>query len=211
MPEPADISHIILSLTFGYALGSLPFGWLITKFIMRKDIRDSGSGNPGATNVFRTEGKIPGALTLLCDTLKATVAVFIAYLFIPATSELPALIAASGAILGHIFPIWLKFKGGKGVATFLGALLGLSWPAATFFIIIWVHCIFFVRISSFSSLTATLVTTVLFYGMGRIDYAIFSTLITILIWIMHHQNIRNMIEDKETRIFRKISKTENRK
>ena len=119
----------VLALVFGYLLGSIPFGLLLTRAVGGPDIRAIGSGNIGATNVLRTGRKGLAAVTLLCDALKGTVAVLMAAQVGPGA----ALMAGFGAFLGHLFPVWLKFKGGKGVATYIGVLLGLYWPAALAF------------------------------------------------------------------------------
>src|SRR5665213_2395526 len=129
---------LIVALAFGYLLGSIPFGLLITRAAGGPDVRTIGSGNIGATNVLRTGRKDLAALTLLADVLKGTVAVLLATRFVADTGGvMPATAAALGAFLGHVFPIWLKFHGGKGVATFFGCLIGIFWPAAIGFALVW--------------------------------------------------------------------------
>src|ERR1700722_9222893 len=123
-----------LALALGYCLGSIPFGLVLTKLVGAGDLRSIGSGNIGATNVLRTGRKRLAAATLVLDALKATLAVVLAWVaFGPPT----ALAAAAGAVLGHMYPVWLKFRGGKGVATYLGGLIGLAWPAAIVFVVVW--------------------------------------------------------------------------
>ena len=124
-----------LAALIGYLLGSIPFGLLLTRAAGGPDIRDIGSGNIGATNVLRTGRKGVAATTLVCDMLKGTAAVLVATHF---SGQEAALAAGLGAFLGHLFPVWLKFKGGKGVATYIGVLIGLAWPAALIFGAIWI-------------------------------------------------------------------------
>ena len=143
-----------LAFAFGYLLGSIPFGLLLTRAAGGPDIRAIGSGNIGATNVLRTGHKALAAATLLCDMLKGAVAVLAAARYGPD----PALAAALGAFLGHLFPVWLKFKGGKGVATYIGLLIGLHWPAALFFCIVWLVVAAATRYSSLAALVASALT-----------------------------------------------------
>src|SRR5205814_5002833 len=144
-----------VALILGYLLGSIPFGLILTRLAGTQDLRSVGSGNIGATNVLRTGRKGLAAATLLCDMLKGTVAVIIAgYLGGPTA----AMLAALGAFLGHLFPVWLKFKGGKGVAVYIGILLGLFWPAALMFCAIWLVTAFTSRYSSLSALVASVIT-----------------------------------------------------
>src|SRR5690242_576740 len=147
-----DYAHVLAALALGYLLGSIPFGLLLTRAAGLGDIRTIGSGNIGATNVLRTGNKGLAAATLLLDGLKGTAAVLIAGWF---RGDL-ALYAGLAAFLGHIYPIWLNFKGGKGVATYLGILAGLYWPAALVFAAIWLGVAFLTRFSSLAALTAAL-------------------------------------------------------
>lgn len=139
MPDPIswslDLPYYLAALAFGYLLGSIPFGLLFTKMAGHGDIRNIGSGNIGTTNVLRTGSKKLAALTLLCDALKGTFAIILISLYMGNDA---ALIAGLGAFLGHLFPVWLKFKGGKGVATYIGILLGIFWPVGVIFIAIWI-------------------------------------------------------------------------
>jgi acyl phosphate:glycerol-3-phosphate acyltransferase len=193
MPDPISWSFALpyyaAALALGYLLGSIPFGLILTRMAGLGDIRSVGSGNIGATNVLRTGNRKLAALTLLCDCLKGTLAVLI--------------IAALGAVLGHMFPIWLSFKGGKGVATFLGAILALHWPAALVFGAVWIYCAAFVRMSSFAGLTAALAVPLFLHAGGHIQQAEMALLLTLLIWLKHHQNIRRLLKGEEPRIGQK--------
>ena len=145
--------EMLFALALGYLMGSIPFGLLLTRIAGKGDIRDIGSGNIGATNVLRTGSKILAALTLLLDCLKATAAILIARQFI-APEAGPA--AAAGALVGHLYPVWLRFRGGKGVATFLGLLIPLLPVAAAVFAVIWIVLMLVLRISSVAGMTAVL-------------------------------------------------------
>ena len=153
-----------LALAFGYLLGSIPFGLLLTRAAGGPDIRTIGSGNIGATNVLRTGRKGLAAATLICDALKGAVAVIVTRHF---AGPDPALAAGLGAFLGHLFPLWLKFKGGKGVAVYIGVLTGLIWPAALIFCAIWLAVAFATRYSSLAGLVASAVTPIRALGAGR--------------------------------------------
>src|SRR6201994_1235002 len=145
----------------GYLLGSIPFGLILTRFAGTQDLRSIGSGNIGATNVLRTGRKGLAAATLIGDMLKGTVAVIITGYF---GGPNAAMLAALGAFLGHLFPVWLNFKGGKGVATYIGVLLGLLWPAALVFGVVWIAVAAISRYSSLSSLTASFITPILLWA-----------------------------------------------
>src|SRR5689334_3188139 len=151
MTLPAALPALI-SLALGYLLGSIPFGLILTRFAGTQDLRSIGSGNIGATNVLRTGRKGLAAATLVGDALKGTVAVLIARQIGGIET---AIIAAIGAFLGHLFPVWLKFKGGKGVATYIGLLLGLAWPAGIWFCLVWALVAAFFRYSSLAALVAS--------------------------------------------------------
>src|ERR1700759_1027626 len=146
-----------VALVLGYLLGSIPFGLVLTKLAGTQDLRSIGSGNIGATNVLRTGRKGLAAATLICDALKGTVAVIVAGYF---GGPNAAMLAALGAFLGHLFPVWLNFRGGKGVAVYIGVLLGLFWPAAVIFGVIWIAVALVSRYSSLSALTASFVTPI---------------------------------------------------
>jgi glycerol-3-phosphate acyltransferase PlsY len=181
----------------GYFLGSIPFGVVLTRLAGTHDIRSIGSGNIGATNVLRTGRKGLAAATLVGDAFKGTFAVlFVAWLW----GRDAALIAALGAYLGHLFPIWLGFKGGKGVATYIGLLLGLVWPAALVFCAIWLAVAVVSRYSSLSALLASAVTPLFLWWNGNHSEALLFLLLTILLWIMHRTNIARLLNGTESKI-----------
>ena len=188
---------IALAFVFGYLLGSFPFGLLITKAAGGPDVRSIGSGNIGATNVLRTGNKALAAATLLCDIFKGTVAVLIVMYFYGYEA---ALIAGLGAFIGHVFPVWLKFKGGKGVATYIGLLIGLAWPGALIFIGLWLVVAYFSRYSSLAALIASALTPVGLLGLGEPNAAALFFLLTILLWIMHRANISRLLNGGEGKI-----------
>jgi glycerol-3-phosphate acyltransferase PlsY len=183
----------------GYLLGSIPFGMVLTKLTGGPDLRGIGSGNIGATNVLRTGNKKLAALTLLGDMLKGTLAVWIGWRMGPNT----ALIAALGAFLGHLFPVWLKFKGGKGVATFLGCLLGLKALAGGVFILIWLGIAYATRYSSLAALVASIAMPPLLWWLGERQMAEMALLLTLMLWFMHRENIRRLLKGAEGKIGQK--------
>jgi acyl phosphate:glycerol-3-phosphate acyltransferase len=188
---------LALAFLFGYLLGSIPFGILLTRLAGGPDLRSIGSGNIGATNVLRTGRKGLAAATLACDMLKGTVAVL---MVTAVADDAAALIAALGAFLGHLFPVWLKFKGGKGVATYIGLLLGLAWPAALVFCAIWLAVAFAFRYSSLSALVASALTPPALWFLGRPDTALLFLLLSVLLWIMHRANIARLLDGSEGKI-----------
>ncbi len=173
-----DGPYFLAALAFGYLLGSIPFGVLFTRFAGLGDIRKVGSGNIGATNVLRTGRKGLAAATLLGDALKGTAAVLVAWQWGPNT----AILAGLGAFLGHLFPIWLGFKGGKGVATFIGVLLGLKPLAALAFAAVWLAVAFATRYSSLSALIASAITPAVLWSMGERQMAEVAALLAVLLW-----------------------------
>jgi acyl phosphate:glycerol-3-phosphate acyltransferase len=185
------------ALAFGYLCGSIPFGLILTRLAGTPDIRSIGSGNIGATNVLRTGRKGLAAATLLGDALKGTLAVLIVDHF---WGRELALIAAAGAFLGHVFPVWLGFKGGKGVATYIGLLLGLAWPAALAFCAIWLAVAAFTRYSSLAALVASAAMPVLLWSFGMTTEAALFALLTVLTWIMHRANIVRLTQGTEGKI-----------
>jgi len=187
----------LLALVLGYALGSIPFGLIITRMAGTADIRGIGSGNIGATNVLRTGRKGLAAATLVGDALKGTVAVLLAGHFFGPEG---ALLAGFGAFIGHVFPVWLSFKGGKGVATFLGVTLGLAWPAALVFMAVWLAVAFALRYSSLSALIASLATVAAAFYFTAPPVGILLALLAILLWIMHRANIGRLLAGTEGRI-----------
>ena len=190
---------MILTLAFavGYLLGSIPFGLILTRAAGGPDVRTIGSGNIGATNVLRTGRKGLAAATLLCDALKGTAVVLLAAHF--ATPD-AALIAGLGAFLGHLFPAWLKFKGGKGVAAFLGVLLAVAWKVGTVFVALWIVVAALSRISSLAAIVATLATPVAAWMFGLGEFAIVLTLMAAIILFKHRSNIRRLLAGEEPRI-----------
>jgi len=200
MPDPISWSHALpyylAALTFGYLLGSIPFGLIFARMAGLGDIRKIGSGNIGATNVLRSGRKGIAALTLLADMLKGTLAAWLAGRYGPD----PAIIAGLGAFLGHCFPVWLKFKGGKGVATYVGVLLALAWKAALVFAGVWLAVAAISRYSSLSALVATLAVPLALYWMGEIQVAELFLLMSALVWLFHRQNIARLLSGSESRI-----------
>jgi glycerol-3-phosphate acyltransferase PlsY len=185
------------ALAFGYLFGSIPFGLLLTKTFGGPDIRSIGSGNIGATNVLRTGRKGLAAATLLCDMLKGTAAVLLARYFLGAEA---ALAAGLGAFLGHLFPVWLGFKGGKGVATFIGVLLGFSWIAVVIFAAIWAAIAAATRYSSLAGLLACAATPAVLWSLGLATPALLFFVLALLVFIMHRANIARLIAGTESKI-----------
>jgi acyl phosphate:glycerol-3-phosphate acyltransferase len=188
---------IALALLFGYLLGSIPFGLVLTRAAGGPDVRTIGSGNIGATNVLRTGRKGIAAATLVCDALKGTLAVLLAAHF---AGHEAALTAGLGAFLGHLFPVWLKFKGGKGVATYIGLLIGFYWPGALIFCAIWLVAAAVGRYSSLSALVASALTPLALYLLGQPTVAALFLLLTVLLWIMHRANIARLLNGSEGKI-----------
>ena len=187
----------IAALVLGYGLGSIPFGLLITRSAGTTDIRSIGSGNIGATNVLRTGRKDLAALTLILDALKGTLAVLLAgHLW----GDGAAIFAGAGAFLGHIYPVWLGFRGGKGVATYLGCLFGLWWPAGLIFAAIWLGIAFATRISSAAALVGSVAAPLLFLLTGQITDGVALALMTLLLWWKHRENLQRLMQGTETRI-----------
>jgi glycerol-3-phosphate acyltransferase PlsY len=186
-----------IAFTVGYLLGSIPFGLILTRIAGGPDVRTIGSGNIGATNVLRTGRKGLAVATLLGDALKGTVAVLAAGLY---TGHDAALAAGLGAFLGHLFPVWLKFKGGKGVATYIGLLLGLFWPGALIFCFIWLVVAAGSRYSSLAALVASALTPIAMWFSGAQSTALLFFLLTTLLWIMHRANIARLLDGSEGKI-----------
>ena len=189
MIEPIDwslVAHFLGALGFGYLCGSIPFGILLTRLAGTADLRSIGSGNIGATNVLRTGRKGLAAATLLGDMLKGTVAVLLAALF-----------------LGHLFPIWLRFRGGKGVATYIGVLLGLAWPAAIFFCAIWLATAAVTRYSSLAALVASAATPAFLWWRGDVPEALVFLALSVLLWIRHRTNIARLLAGAEGKVGRR--------
>jgi acyl phosphate:glycerol-3-phosphate acyltransferase len=186
-----------IAFAFGYLAGAIPFGLIITRLAGVQDIRDIGSRNIGATNVLRTGRKDLAAATLVCDALKGTAAVLAAFRF---TGSDAALAAALGAFLGHLFPVWLKFKGGKGVATFIGLLIAFAWPAALGFCAIWLIVAAATRYSSLSALIASAATPAMLWALGNPREAVLFAVLALLLWVMHRANIERLLAGSEGKI-----------
>ena len=193
------LSTIILMsgpFLMGYLLGSIPFGLLLTRAAGLGDIRNVGSGNIGATNVLRTGRKGLAVATLLLDALKGVVAVLIA----DQVGQLPAVGAAAGAVLGHMFPVWLGFKGGKGVATTLGIMWGLSWPVGALACAGWLIVAAAFRYSSLAALLSVVVAAISAWFLTDHRAAMLLTLLVPLVWARHHQNIARLLNGTEPKI-----------
>lgn len=189
--------NIALATLFGYLLGSIPFGLILTRIAGGPDVRTIGSGNIGATNVLRTGRKGLAAATLVCDILKGTAAVLAATYY---GGHDAALAAGFGAFIGHLFPVWLKFKGGKGVATYIGVLLGLYWPAAIVFALIWILVAVLFRYSSLAALIASALTPLSLWLFVKPAEAALYMLLTAMLWIMHRANIARLLAGTEGKI-----------
>ncbi|WP_246752970.1 glycerol-3-phosphate 1-O-acyltransferase PlsY [Sinorhizobium sp. BG8] len=186
----------LASLVFGYLLGSIPFGLIVTRMAGLGDVRQIGSGNIGATNVLRTGNKKLAAVTLALDALKGTAAAAIASRW-----GLEAGIAAGfAAFLGHLYPVWLGFKGGKGVATYLGILLGLVPVMMPIFAAIWIATAYLTRFSSLSALVATAISPVVLYALGHEKVAALFVILTVMTWWKHKANISRLLNGTESRI-----------
>src|ERR1700727_1068938 len=179
----------VIALLIGYLFGSIPFGLILTRLAGTQDLRTVGSGNIGATNVLRTGHKGLAAGTLIGDALKGTVAVIIAGYY---GGPNAAMLAALGAFLGHLFPVWLNFKGGKGVAVYIGVLIGLFWPAAVVFCVLWLATAATSRYSSLSALGARLLTPIFLWWFGHLALAALFAVLTLLLFYMHRANIARL-------------------
>lgn len=189
--------EMAISLVFGYLCGTIPFGLILTKSAGLGDIRSIGSGNIGATNVLRTGNKKVAALTLLLDALKGTIpALLMGWLYGPQAG----ILAGLAAFFGHLFPLWLGFKGGKGVATTIGVLFGLFWPLGLIFIATWIAMAFVFRISSLSALTASLFSPLAAFLLGRADLVLPAAIMAIAVFITHRANIGRILRGEEPRI-----------
>jgi glycerol-3-phosphate acyltransferase PlsY len=197
MIAPLPLTIALAALGLGYLLGSIPFGLFFAWASGAGDVRKIGSGNIGATNVLRTGKKWAAAGTLICDAAKGAAAVLIARYFLMPGAEI---FAALAAVLGHLFPAWLGFKGGKGVATFLGVCLALYWPVGLSVCATWLLAALVWRISSLSALIAIALSPVYFFAFGQRDYAPLAVVLAALIFFMHRENIRRLLGGQEPRI-----------
>jgi glycerol-3-phosphate acyltransferase PlsY len=185
-------------LVVGYLFGSIPFGLLLTRAAGTQDLRSIGSGNIGATNVLRTGRKDLAAATLVLDAAKAAVAYLVAFAFVH--DDAGGLAAAAGAFLGHLYPVWLKFKGGKGVATFIGGLIVASWPAALAFAVVWIALAATTRYSSLAALVACVAAPLTAFFLGDRQVAFTFAILAALVWIKHSANIQRLAKGTESRI-----------
>jgi len=195
--NPQWLGVISLCFGLGYLSGSIPFGMLIARVFGLGNLRDIGSGNIGATNVLRTGSKPAAAATLLLDALKGTIPV-VAALHLIGTDA--AIAAGFGAFIGHILPIWLKFKGGKGVATYVGVLLGFGWKFLAVFAFIWLTLAISLRYSSLAALIASVAVPAYALYTGNIKLALALFAMTIIVYLTHRENITRLFKGQETRI-----------
>lgn len=192
-----DIQSVIIALAIGYGLGSIPFGLLIARMFGQGDIREIGSGNIGATNVLRTGRKDLALLTVIFDAGKAGGAALI----VQSLMGFPYnLIAGAAALLGHCFPVWLKFNGGKGVATFFGCLLAVAWKIGLIALSIWLLVALVFRISSLAALMSAALVPVAAWVMGYQEVAIMAAILAVIIFVRHAENIRRILSGTESRI-----------
>ncbi|MEE9433942.1 MAG: glycerol-3-phosphate 1-O-acyltransferase PlsY [Sphingorhabdus sp.] len=194
--------QMLISLLMGYAMGSIPFGLLLAKISGAGDIRNIGSGNIGATNVLRTGNKPIAALTLLLDVAKGAVPVLLAMRFLPGTESL----AAAGAFFGHLYPVWLKFNGGKGVATYAGIMFGLcSWEGGLIYAAVWIGALMLLRISSAAGLLAAIAAPLVAAWMGNYDIIALLVACSLLVFWNHRANIERLLAGTEPRVGSKAS------
>lgn len=191
---------LILWAAIGYLLGAIPFGIVITRALGLGDLRQIGSGNIGATNVLRTGNKPAALATLLLDSGKGAIAVLLARWL---AGEDAALLAGAAAFLGHLYPVWLGFRGGKGVATFLGTLIALHWPLGLIACATWLVTALISRISSLSALMAAALSPVFAWALGRADLILVCLFMAALIFVRHRANIARLLDGSEPRIGRK--------
>ena len=200
MPSPmGDFTYIWpfwAAAAFGYLLGSIPFGLILTRLAGLGDVRSIGSGNIGATNVLRTGNKGLAALTLILDGGKGAAAVLLANMYGPDT----AVLAGGGAFIGHLFPVWLKFRGGKGVATYLGVILAINWPSCLLCCLTWLVVAGVLRYSSLAALIAALAGPGFVFWLGNWQMMELAAFMAVLVFIRHHQNIRRLFTGAEPRI-----------
>lgn len=194
---------IFLLIAAGYLLGSIPFGVLLTRAFGAGDLRQIGSGNIGATNVLRTGRKSLAAATLLLDAAKGAVAVLLARYWLPELGDHGAMIAGAAAVIGHCYPVWLNFRGGKGVATMLGLALALAWPIGAVFMIIWLGTVLVTRISSLGGMVGAVSAPVAALAFGFAVYAVGLAGLAIILFWRHRENIARLRAGTEPRVGRK--------
>jgi glycerol-3-phosphate acyltransferase PlsY len=204
VPDPiswqTNLPYFAAALVFGYLLGSIPFGLLLTRMAGLGDVRSIGSGNIGATNVLRTGNKSLAAATLILDALKGTAAVLLGGLLGGLYGPDTAIIAGFAAFVGHLYPVWLKFRGGKGVATYLGVLLGLLPLGFLIFAVLWLLTAFVSRYSSLAALIAAIVVPVALFVLGYIQIAEVLTIMSAITFFKHRANIARLLSGEENRI-----------
>jgi acyl phosphate:glycerol-3-phosphate acyltransferase len=193
----SEVLPLLAVLLLGYLCGTIPFGLLLARAGGHGDIRNIGSGNIGATNVLRTGNKALAAATLVGDLLKGTIPVLVGRHF---AGDAGAMAAGAGAFLGHLLPVWLGFKGGKGVATYIGVLLGLAPVGVLVFAVAWLVVAYLTRYSSAAALTATVAVPIAYAFLGQPTHAVFVALLSLIVWIKHGANIRRLIDGSESRI-----------
>jgi glycerol-3-phosphate acyltransferase PlsY len=186
----------LLALLLGYALGSIPFGLILTRLTGAGDLRSIGSGNIGATNVLRTGRKGLAAATLLLDMGKGLLAVLLAWRWLPDA----AVLAAAGAMLGHCFPVWLKFRGGKGVATMMGVSSGLAWPVGLAYAVTWLGLLAVTRVSSLAGMTAAVVAPIAAWATGHGEFVPVLAALSALVLFLHRANIGRLLAGTEPRV-----------
>ena len=191
--------ELILIISISYLMGSIPFGLILTKVFLKKDIRDIGSGNIGATNVLRTGNKLIGYLTLILDVLKAVIPV----LYIKFNFPELVYISSLSVFIGHVFPIWLKFKGGKGVATYVGILFSINYFLGIIFVISWLIIFFISKYSSLGSILSTLVIPIFIFLNSSYENQYFFIIMFVLILFTHRENVKRLInkEESKTKIY----------
>ena len=191
--------ELILSIIISYLMGSIPFGLILTKIFLKKDIRDIGSGNIGATNVLRTGNKIIGYLTLSLDILKAVIPV----LYIKFNYPELVYVSSLSVFIGHVFPLWLKFKGGKGVATYVGILFSINYILGFVFVASWLIIFFILRYSSLGSILATFIIPIFIFFNPNYENEYFFIIMFILILFTHRENVKRLInkEESKTKIY----------
>ena len=198
MPDLVTSTPLLaLAALIAYLVGAIPFGTVIARLFGLGNLRDIGSGNIGATNVLRTGNKLAAFLTLILDAGKAGAAVLVARSIL---GEDAAQVAGFFAFLGHCFPVYLKFKGGKGVATFFGMLIALYWPLGIAAGAVWIFIAYTFRFSSLAALMASLMAPAIAWGLSRPDFLVLTVMLTILVWVRHSENITRLLNGTESKI-----------
>ncbi len=198
MPDLVTSTPLLaLAALIAYLVGAIPFGTVIARLFGLGNLRDIGSGNIGATNVLRTGNKLAAFLTLILDAGKAGAAVLVARSIL---GEDAAQVAGFFAFLGHCFPVYLKFKGGKGVATFFGMLIALYWPLGIAAGAVWIFIAYTFQFSSLAALMASLMAPAIAWGLGRPDFLVLTVMLTILVWVRHSENITRLLNGTESKI-----------